>query len=118
MRLWRTRRGARACTRPGRAPAGTAADGLPRYDLERFDDEYFARLRRRVAAAGERGLYVIVMLFNGWSLRDNGDGNPWPRHPFHPDNNRNGIDGDPDDRGDGDDVHSLRMPAITALQRL
>jgi hypothetical protein len=101
--------------RPG---PGTAADGRPRYDLERFDAAYFERLRSRVAAAGERGLHVIVMLFNGWSLRDNGDGNPWPRHPFHPDNNRNGIDGDPDDRGDGDDVHGLRVPAITRLQRL
>ncbi len=101
--------------RPG---PGSAADGRPRYDLERFDDAYFARLRERVARAGERGLHVIVMLFNGWSLRDNGDGNPWPRHPFHPDNNRNGIDGDPDDRGNGDDVHSLRIPAVTRLQRL
>jgi hypothetical protein len=101
-----------------RTGPGLAADGRPRYDLERFDGEYFARLRERVARAGERGLFVVVMLFNGWSLRDNGDGNPWPRHPFHPDNNRNGIDGDPDDRGDGDDVHSLRLPAIAALQRL
>ena len=100
-----------------RSGPGTAADGKPRYDLERFDEAYFARLRERVAQAGERGLYVIVMLFNGWSLRDNGDGNPWPRHPFHPDNNRNGVDGDPDDRGDGDDVHTLRMAPIAELQR-
>jgi hypothetical protein len=101
-----------------RSGPGVAADGRPRYDLERFCPEYFARMRERVLRAGERGLHVIVMLFNGWSLRDNGDGNPWPRHPFHPDNNRNGIDGDPDDRGDGDDVHSLRVPAINRLQRL
>jgi len=101
-----------------RTGPGNAADGGLRYDLERFDGEYFARLRERVARAGERGLYVVVMLFNGWSLRDNGDGNPWPRHPFHVDNNRNGVDGDTDDRGDGDDVHSLRVPAINALQRL
>jgi hypothetical protein len=94
-----------------------AADGRARYDLERFDETYFARLRERTAAAGRRGLYVVVMLFNGWSLRDNGDGNPWPRHPFHPDNNRNGIDGDPDDRGDGDDLHTLRIAAVTDLQR-
>jgi hypothetical protein len=101
-----------------RSGPGIAADGGPRFDLERLDPAYFARLRARVEAAAARGLYVIVMLFNGWSLRDNGDGNPWPRHPFHADNNRNGIDGDPDDRGDGDDVHSLRVPAITRLQRL
>src|SRR6185503_16953055 len=79
--------------------------------------EYLARLRERVVAAGERGLYVSVMLFNGWSVRDNGDGNPWPRHPFHRANNVNGIDGDPGGRGDGAATHTLSAPAITALQR-
>lgn len=100
--------------RPG---PGLAADGRPRYDLERFDEAYFARLRERVAAATARGNYVIVMLFNGWSLRDNGDGNPWPRHPFRAGNNVNGIDGDPGRRGNGDDVHGLRVPAVTDIQR-
>src|SRR4029077_2012881 len=91
-------------------------DGRPRWDLERLDDAYFARLRDRVVRAGARGLHVIVMLWIAWWLRDNGDGTPWPRHPFHRDNNRNGIDGDPDRRGNGDDVHSLRLPAVTRLQ--
>ena len=77
------------------------------------------RLRQRVARAGERGLYVVVMLFNGWSLHDNGEGNPWPRHPFHPDNNVNGIDGDPDDRGNGDRrAHPARLARSPRCRRL
>ena len=87
-----------------------------RYDLSRWNPEYFERLRRRVARAGERGFYVSVMLWNGWSLHDKGEGNPWSRHPMNRLNNVNGIDGDPDARGDGADVHTLRVPAITRLQ--
>jgi hypothetical protein len=64
-----------------------------------------------VLQARQRGFYVGVMLFNGWSIHDNGEGNPWFRHPFHRANNVNGIDG-----GDGVDVHTLRFPAITRLQ--
>jgi hypothetical protein len=99
-----------------RTGPGTALDGGPRWDLSRFDPEYVERLRRRVALAGERGFWVSVMLFNGWSLRDNGAGNPWFAHPFNRENNVNGIDGDPDARGEGTDVHTLRVPAITRLQ--
>ena len=66
--------------------------------------------------AGERGFYVSVMLFNGWSIHNKGEGNPWDRHPFNRENNVNGIDGDPDARGEGSDVHTLRVPAITRLQ--
>ncbi len=88
----------------------------PRFDLARFNPEYFERLRGRVARAGERGFYVSVMLFNGWSIHDKGEGNPWEHHPFNRRNNANGIDGDPDARGEGTDVHSLRIPAVTRLQ--
>jgi hypothetical protein len=95
-----------------------ALDGRPRFDLTRFDPEYFARLRWRVLRAAERGIYVAVMLFNGWSIHNKGEGNPWDRHPFNRRNNVNGADGDPDARGDGSDAHSLRVPAVTGLQEL
>ena len=93
-----------------------ALDGRPRFDLTRFNPEYFERLRGRVVRAGERGIYVSVMLFNGWSIHNKGEGNPWDRHPFNRENNHNGIDGDPDGRGEGTDVHTLRLPEITRLQ--
>jgi len=99
-----------------RTGPGLALDGRPRFDLRRFDPEYFGRLRQRVVQAAERGFFVSVMLFNGWSIHDKGEGNPWANHPFNRCNNRNGIDGDPATRGEGSDVHTLRVPGITRFQ--
>ncbi len=42
--------------------------------------------------------------------------NPWRGHPFNPENNINDINGDPDERGDGGDVHTLKHLRITRLQ--
>jgi len=99
-----------------RTGPGAAADGKPRFDLERFNPEYFQRLRSRVLAARDRGIYVAVMLFQGWSIYNHGYGNPWPIHPFNKVNNVNGIDGDADKDGEGKEVHSLQAPAVTRLQ--
>ena len=87
-----------------------------KYDLSRFNEAYFRRLRERVAAARDRGVYVSVMLFQGWSIYSHGYGNPWPVHPFNKANNVNGIDGDPDGDGEGKEVHSLGVPAVTRIQ--
>ena len=38
-------------------------DGKPKFDLTKFDPAYFERLRSRVEAAGQRGIYTSVMLF-------------------------------------------------------
>jgi hypothetical protein len=74
-----------------RSGPGTASDGRPAFDLSRFDQAYFDRLRDRVEAAGAEGIYVAVMLFDGWALHlsplpDNVEG-----HPFAAANNVNGI---------------------------
>jgi hypothetical protein len=68
-----------------------AKDGKPKFDLSKFDQAFFDRLRDRVVAAGNEGIYVAVMLFDGWALHlspapDNVEG-----HPFHAANNVNGI---------------------------
>lgn len=98
----------------------SALDGKPRFDLNKFDQAYFDRLRARVIAAGNRGIYVSVMLFNGFSIKNKGQRepgrNPWDGHPFNIANNVNGINGDPRAWGDGRDTHTLRFPAITAHQ--
>jgi hypothetical protein len=100
-----------------RTGPGLARDGGPRFDLRVFDEAYFSRLRERVVAARERGIYVGVMLFEGWSIDSKGKhGNPWPGHPFHRDNNVNGIDGDPDGDGEGREAHTLAVPAVTEVQ--
>ena len=74
-----------------RTGPGTASDGKPAFDLSRFDQAYFDRLRDRVEAAGAEAIYVAVMLFDGWALHlspppDNVEG-----HPFAAANNVNGI---------------------------
>jgi len=51
---------------------GKALDGKLKFDLARFQQAYFDRLRRRVAAAGKRGIYVSVMLFQGFSIEQKG----------------------------------------------
>lgn len=103
-----------------RTGPGKALDGKAKFDLTKLNEAYFARLRRRVAAARDRGMYVAVMLFQGFSLAKNrGDkakGNAWHGHPFHKANNINGIDGNPGGDDTGNEVHTLKIPAVTAIQ--
>jgi hypothetical protein len=100
-----------------RTGPGTANDGELKFDLTRFDQAYFDRLRARVSEAGERGIYVSVMLFQVTSAqKTNEAGNPWAGHPFNAGNNVNSINGDADGNGNGEEVHSLAVRAITELQ--
>ena len=100
-----------------RTGPGTAVDGGLKYELSQFDQGFFDRLRARVVAARDRNLYVAVMLFQGWSVdTKNLSGNPWTGHPYHRDNNINGIDGDTDGNGIGLDTHQLASPEVTRLQ--
>jgi hypothetical protein len=80
-----------------RTGPGKALDGKPKFDLTKFDPAYFDRLRSRVKAAGERGIYVSIMLFGGHQEA----GPNWTGNPFHRDNNINGIDGDTNKDGQG-----------------
>jgi hypothetical protein len=72
-----------------RTGPGMAKDVKPRFDLTKFDDEYFTRLRNRVRAAGERGIYVSIMLFEGWAAQFT---DAWLYHPFNGQNNVNQVD--------------------------
>jgi hypothetical protein len=74
-----------------RTGPGAARDGKPKFDLDRFDTAFFDRLRDRVAAAGNRGIYVSVMLFEGFSLHLTGAPDNVEGHPFHAANNVNGV---------------------------
>ena len=99
-----------AWSRTGR---GTALDGAPRFDLHSFDAEYFQRLHDRTEAARARGIYVSVMLFEGYALQHS---RGWEGHPFNRANNANGIDGDLGGDGTGVVIYTLRNPVVTALQ--
>ena len=73
-----------------RTGPGLATDGGPKFDLTRFDQAYFDRLRARVQALGKEGIYAGVYLFTGEFLlrfRFEADG-----YPFTGPNNVNGID--------------------------
>jgi Family of unknown function (DUF6298)/Bacterial Ig-like domain (group 2)/Putative collagen-binding domain of a collagenase len=96
----------------------TALDGKSRFDLTKFDQKYFDRMRQRVADAGQHGIYVSIMLFDGWSIEKKGfpHGNPWLGHPFNRLNNINGIDGDPNRDDQGIETHTLQIPAVSELQ--
>jgi hypothetical protein len=74
-----------------RTGPGAAKDGKPRFDLERFDAGFFERLRDRVSAAAEAGIYVGVMLFDGWALHLSPPPDHIEGHPFHAGNNVNGV---------------------------
>lgn len=98
-----------------RTGPGKALDGKPKFDLTRFNPEYFQRLRTRAEEAREHGIYLSVMLFEGWGLQRLDDG--WVNHPFHPDNNINGIDGDLNGDGKGLEIHTLADTGITSIQK-
>jgi hypothetical protein len=95
-----------------------ALDGKPKFDLDQFNPAYFARMRQHVIQAGQRGIYVSIMLFNGWAIEDKnmGNGNPWHGHPFNRNNNVNGVDGDPNFDDEGLETHTLQEPALVARQ--
>jgi hypothetical protein len=91
-----------------RTGPGIANDGEQKFDLTKFNEMYFNRLRSRIMAAGNRGLYVSIMLFDGIYQ--------WETHPFNPANNVNRIDGDTNKDGDGREIFTLTIPEIVKLQ--
>ena len=99
-----------------RTGPGETLDGKPKFDLKKFNQAYFDRLRSRTVAAGERGIYASIMLFEGHGLHASLAPWCWDRHPFNMDNNINGINGDSDGDGRGIETHTLQIPEITALQ--
>lgn len=89
-----------------RTGPGNASDGKPKFDLARFNQAYFDRLRDRVRRLQAAGIYAGVYLFSGeWLLRFrfSGDG-----YPLSGPNNVNGID-------DGGGVGSITMTGPNAV---
>ena len=104
-----------------RTGEGKALDGKPKFDLTRYNQQYFDRIRSRAVELGNRGIYISIMLFQGWSVdvKKEGtkyDNDPWIGHPFNKDNNINGIDGDLNNDGEGLEIHQLVIPEVTGLQ--
>ena len=99
-----------------RTGPGLATDGGLKFDLTKFDEAYFDRLRGRVATLNRAGIYAGVYLFSGEFLlrfRCSTDG-----YPFSGPNNVNGIDdgyrvGSPESA-----VASVTMSATNAITDL
>jgi hypothetical protein len=96
-----------------RTGPGNATDGRPRFDLTKFDQSFFDRLRQRVQALHKAGIYVGVYPFTGEWLnifRCSSDG-----YPFTGANNINGIDDGYHEGKKG--IDSLTMTAPNAITR-
>ena len=94
-----------------------AFDGGNKFDLTKFNQSYFDRLRQRVIAAGDKGIYVSIMLFDGWSVETKmSNHNPWAGHPYKLSNNINNINGDVNNDNQGGETHTLTNSQVTALQ--
>ena len=98
-----------------RTGPGTATDGGLKFDLTKFDQSYFDRLRTRTETLRNAGIYVGVYLFTGEilkSFRCSSDG-----YPFTGANNINGIDDGYDGGKQGIGAITMNAPnAITAFQ--
>jgi hypothetical protein len=102
-----------------RTGPGTALDGRPKFDLTKYNQDYFDRLRRRVIMAGEHGIYFSVMLFEGFSVDKRAahpTDNPWDGHPYNARNNVNGIDGSGSNPSGGRATRTLSILEVTGLQ--
>jgi hypothetical protein len=89
-----------------RTGPGLADDGGPKFDLTKFDQSFFDRLRARAVQLNDAGIYAGVYFFTGEWLDDfrcTGDG-----HPLTGTNNINSID-------DGGGTGSMMMSAPNAI---
>lgn len=102
-----------------RTGPGDALDGAPKFNLTQFNQEFFDRLRQRAIAARDRGIFVSVMMFQWREDAHQPSNNPHfqlTNHPFHRDNNVNGIHADRNGDGKGEEMHTLGNDSLQAIQ--
>ncbi len=63
------------------------------YDLEKFDEDYFIRLRELISHAKQRRIIVMLTLFDSWGLKHIGE---WDMNPWDKKYNINEVKGDVD----------------------
>jgi hypothetical protein len=82
------------------------SDGGNRFDLERWDEAYFTRLRELLGEASRRGVVVELNLFCPFY-----EESMWAASPMNARNNANGIGAVP-----RQEVYTLRHPELTRIQ--
>jgi hypothetical protein len=68
------------------AEHGPGPDGLPKFDLDTWDERYFARLGALLSAADTRGVVVELVFFSSQYNEA-----AWRHSPLHPASNVNGV---------------------------
>ena len=73
--------------------AGTAKDGLQKYNLTHWDSTFWSRLKDACAYAQSKNIYLSIMLFDecGLEAPTSSSDHRWDWHPFNPANNVNGL---------------------------
>ena len=94
-----------------RTGPGNAKDGKPKFDLTKFNQAYFDRLRSRVSSANDRGIYASIMLFEGFGIGRTPAPWRWDGHPMNQNNNINGINGDTNGNGQGFEIQTWPLPS-------
>jgi hypothetical protein len=72
-----------------RTGPGNANDGGLKFDFTKLDQSYYERMRSRIMTARNNGIYVAVMLFDGYQWQF--EINPKDGNPFEGANNINGV---------------------------
>lgn len=80
------------------------------YDVTQLNQSYFNRLTQRIQKANDKGIYVSIMFFEGFSAEHASIA--WSNHPFKAENNINGID------VDQFDVHTIINADVNQAQKL
>jgi hypothetical protein len=98
-----------------RTGPGLATDGGLKFDLAKFDPAYFDRLRARVGALRDAGIYAGVYIFTAeFLLRFR---SPTDGYPFSGPNNTNGIDDGYRGGSPASAVSSVMMTAPSDITR-
>lgn len=104
-----------------RSGPGNGNDGHLKFDLDRFNQDYFNRLRARCIQLGSVGIHAVVQLFDGFHVDatkpGGGVGDPWHYHPFNSSNNINGVNGDTNADGRGLESRLTTNTAAYAVQQ-
>ncbi|MHB1355960.1 MAG: cellulase family glycosylhydrolase [Anaerolineae bacterium] len=89
-----------------RSEPGLATDAMPRYNLDRWNPEFFQRLHLFLALASEYGIIVEVTLLSNTYFPGG-----WALNPLYHENNVSGLDAIP-----WADYMSLRHPKLVEYQ--
>jgi len=101
-----------------RTGPGLAKDGKPKYDLTRFNEQFFHRVRTMCKAAKRRGIYLQLIMVDTCTPKRPAH---WREHAYQRDNNINGMDADPRNTGTGRDreqgICSMGNPQAIELEK-